>query len=444
MITPKIKALFQFIEYLHSNIENFNLNNDLIKELELLNEERQRVNHKRTFKDKLKYDEVQAEIETKFKILQGNTANLIKAKAKELNVCNFDNEPNYSFNGIETEIHQLKENFSKYDLPEIFKHRQQYIEYRTKTHKTFLSLAFFIDELDEVTKSLFDYFKETELNEFEAFETKAIQVNDLSEAVELMSIGKNKVSVPINSKQPRNKIQFTTHEKLFEAVIFSANEEQTKPIAGAYEVLKEVWFFLYSDSATFNGKEVEKYKRPLFVNPVIVGKPEFDEFFEAEITYCSTQNKIGIKELDFVTDLTNWIEKKSKEESLSIPRKRKFNEFLEYLKTKALLPQPIVESPFSVLEWATIFYYADETKLLSESHLLKTRLEQFMSKHQVNTTPVNFKNSYYEAKRRINEKNDYPINKLELIIPFLKENYKQTVTKVENDIIFLEENKPDY
>ncbi len=127
-----------------------------------------------------------------------------------------------------------------------------------------------------------------------------------------------------------------------------------------------------------------------------------------------------------------------------------FNALNNTLKTdatpivKALPPQPIVESPFSVLEWATIFYYADETKLLSESRLLKTRLEQFMSKHQVNTTPVNFKNSYYEAKRRINEKNDYPINKLELIIPFLKENYKQTVTKVENDIIFLEENKPEY
>lgn len=445
MITPKIKALFKFIEYLHSNIDNFNLNNDLIKELELLKEERKKVDHKKTFKAKIKYDEFQAEIEKKFKTLQGNTANLIKAKAKELNVCNFDNnEPNYSFNGIETDIHQLKENFSKDDLPEIFKHKQQYIEYRKQTHKTFLSLAFFIDELDEVTKNLFDYFKETEQNEYEAFETKAIQVNDLSEAVELFSIGKNKVSVPINSKQPRNKLQFTTHEKLFEAVIFSANEEQNKPISEDYELLKEVWFFLNSDSATFNGKEVEKYKRPLFVNPVIVGKPEFDEFFEAEITYCSTQDKIGLKEQDFITDISNWIEKKSEYESLSIPRKRKFNEFLEYIKTKALPPQPIVESPFSVLEWATIFYYADETKLLSESRLRKTRLEQFMSKHQVNTTPVNFKNSYYEAKRRINVKNDYPINKLELIIPFLKENYKQTVTKVENDIIFLEENKPEY
>ena len=112
--------------------------------------------------------------------------------------------------------------------------------------------------------------------------------------------------------------------------------------------------------------------------------------------------------------------------------------------TEPLPPQPIIKSPFSVLEWATIFYYADVTKLLTESSLLKTRLEQFMSKHQINTTFDNFKAKYYEVKKRINEKNDYPINKLELIIPFLKENYKQTVTKVYNDITFLKENKPEY
>ncbi len=198
MITPKIKALFHFIEYLNSNIDNFNQYNGLIKELELLDEERQKVRSKKTFKDKLKYDEVQAEIETKFKILQGNTANLIKAKAKELNVCNFDNEPNYSFNGIETDIHQLKENFSKDDLPEIFKHKQQYIEYRKQTHKTFLSLAFFIDELDEITKSLFDYFKETEQNEFEAFETKAIPVNSIVEAIQGFKKGQTKFTLSNN------------------------------------------------------------------------------------------------------------------------------------------------------------------------------------------------------------------------------------------------------
>ncbi len=234
MITPKIKALFQFIEYLHSNIDNFNLNNDLIKELEQLDEKRQKVISKKTYKDKLKYDEVQAEIETKFKILQGNTANLIKAKAKELNVCNFDNEPNYSFNGIEADILQLKENFSKDDLPEIFKHKQQYIEYRTKTHRTFLSLAFFIDKLDRVTKSLFDYFKETEQNEFEAFEIKAIPVNSIAEAIQGFKKGQTKFTLPTNilfntstskalppqptTKQNNKLSDLITHQKSIEIV----------------------------------------------------------------------------------------------------------------------------------------------------------------------------------------------------------------------------------
>jgi hypothetical protein len=204
MITMRIKALFQFIEYLHSNIDNFNLNNDLIKELELLGKERKKVNHKSTFKDKLKYDELQAEIETKFRTLQDNTANLIKAKAKELNVCNFDNERIYSFKGIETDIHQLKENFSKDDLPEIFKHKQQYIEYRTKTHKTFLSLEDFINELDEVTKSLFDYFKETDYNEFEAFENKTVQANNIPE---MMGFLNDKKAVKISFRDVLKSIR---------------------------------------------------------------------------------------------------------------------------------------------------------------------------------------------------------------------------------------------
>lgn len=214
MITPKIKALFKFIEYLNSNIDNFNLNNDLIKELELLDKERKKVSSKSTFKDKLKYDELQVEIETKFKTLQDNTANLIKVKAKELNVCNFDNEPIYSFNSIQTDIRQLKENFSKDDLPEIFKHKQQYIEYRTKTHKTFLSLSFFFNDLDEIAKSLFNYFKETEQNEFEAFETKAIQVNDISEAVNLFQKGYVKIELPNSFLNPSTIQQQTNIEPL--------------------------------------------------------------------------------------------------------------------------------------------------------------------------------------------------------------------------------------
>ncbi len=240
MITPKIKALFQFIEYLHSNIDNFNLNNDLIKELEQLSEERQKVSSKKTFKDKLKYDEAQAKIETKFEILRGNTANLIKAKAKELNVCNFDNVPNYSFNGIETDIHQLKQNFSKDDLPEIFKHKQQYIEYRTKTHKTFLSLEFFIDELDEVTKSLFDYFKETEQNEFEAFERKIIPAKSLKSDVMKLILGSQEIIFdPIRNGYYQGESQVLSMETKFDSFWFTMKMNPGRDIylAGINELL---------------------------------------------------------------------------------------------------------------------------------------------------------------------------------------------------------------
>lgn len=104
---------------------------------------------------------------------------------------------------------------------------------------------------------------------------------------------------------------------------------------------------------------------------------------------------------------------------------------------KALPPQK--KSQFSVLQWATIFYYADETKLLPAKRTVNSGIEQFVMQHGVITTISSFRNKYYEAKRRINEESNYPIHKLELIIPFLKEAYPQTVTKVENDISFLKE-----
>lgn len=477
MITPKIKALFQFIEYLHSNIDNFNLNNDLIKELEQLSEERQKVSSKKTFKDKLKYDEAQAKIETKFEILQGNTANLIKAKAKELNVCNFDNVPNYSFNGIETDIHQLKQNFSKDDLPEIFKHKQQYIEYRTKTHKTFLSLEFFIDELDEVTKSLFDYFKETEQNEFEAFEKKTIEVNSIEEAIQIFTNKEHKderfwlnsffdeqEQTNLNYKSykyqidnngyfivnvDKDKVKIYTPEL---AVILTSNElsarnmeTQTETTVNGRNYLNtyieaykegEQYFeteFKVSPN-TLYGANAEQYVKDIHLNFFHVQHTGANEgWCYVKKNYPIILTYKAIKEFGFYSGIVNKVEEQVKK----YPRL-----FASFDKCEHNLPP--TENLFSVLEWATIFYYADETKLLPENPTIKARIEQFINKYEIDTTIKYFRTQYYEAKKRINEKNDYPLNKLELIIPFLKENYKQTVTKVENDIIFLQENQPEY
>lgn len=202
MITPKIKALFQFIEYLHSNIDNFKQYDEVLNELYLLDKERKQLSPRKNFKDKLKYDEVQAEIKDNFKVVRENILEPIKTKATELNICDL-NKTETLWNWNSTEIHQLKENFRNEDLPEIFKHKSKYIEYRKKTKgEAFFGLGFFFDDLDELLKELFDYFKETDYNEFEAFETKAIQANDIGEAVKLFQQGHTKFTLPNSLLKP--------------------------------------------------------------------------------------------------------------------------------------------------------------------------------------------------------------------------------------------------
>lgn len=101
------------------------------------------------------------------------------------------------------------------------------------------------------------------------------------------------------------------------------------------------------------------------------------------------------------------------------------------------------ENKFSVKEWAIIFYYADQLKLLYESTNLTNKMKDFIHKNKIIKSLSNFKNEYYSAKKRINITNDFPIKKLESIIPYMKINFPTTVTKIENDIIFLQEEMPD-
>lgn len=206
MITGKIKSLFVFIEFLHLNIDNFNNQNGLIKELESLYKELDTLNPEINYKEKIKFDEVQTELEKKFKTLQNNTANLIKAKANELRFLE----------GVQVEIQEFKKNFSKEDLTEIIRHKNLYLEYRTKTHKTFLSLELFYIELDRITKSLFDYFKETEQNEFEAFEKEKIEINNF---VELFA-SPEQMNTKFVFATPLNKTKLKILEQLADRLFF--------------------------------------------------------------------------------------------------------------------------------------------------------------------------------------------------------------------------------
>lgn len=106
------------------------------------------------------------------------------------------------------------------------------------------------------------------------------------------------------------------------------------------------------------------------------------------------------------------------------------------------LGEPQQGFDFSVLEWATIFYYAEQCNLLPEYSSKENAMQDFMERFNISKSFSNFKNKYYtNVVKAINKTNTYPIGKLEKILPFLEDNFKATIPKVENDISFLQENK---
>lgn len=181
MISEKIKNLFLFIDYLHSNISTFKEYEGITAELELLTNKSSQLKPKDNFQDKIKFNDLQPKIKQSFIVINEKLVIPIKSKAKELKVCDFTNEPIYSWNGIESDILSLKDNFNETDLPIIFEHKSKYLQFRNETGNC--TLDFFFFELDEILKGLFQYFSETGKNEFEPFETKANEVKGFNEVL---------------------------------------------------------------------------------------------------------------------------------------------------------------------------------------------------------------------------------------------------------------------
>jgi hypothetical protein len=196
MLTERIDAIFQFIDYLHSNIEGFKQFDTVMEELYFLLQKRNKLSPRKNFADKLEYDNVQADLEQKADVITKNITQVISAKALELNICDL-NRTETLWNWNISEIHKLRENFTRGDVPTILLYKTKYFEFRIRTKHTYFYDIFFSD-LDEILKELFDFFKEGTENEFEVFETKTIHVNSIREAVEQFQNGATKFSLPID------------------------------------------------------------------------------------------------------------------------------------------------------------------------------------------------------------------------------------------------------
>lgn len=99
------------------------------------------------------------------------------------------------------------------------------------------------------------------------------------------------------------------------------------------------------------------------------------------------------------------------------------------------------KSDFSVMEWATIFYYAYEIKAIPKKRTKKEAIEGFIEEKKIDTTFKNFKVSLSEVNTRLNTSCDYPIEKLKKITPYMKEHFPLTIHQINDHIYFLLEEK---
>lgn len=101
-------------------------------------------------------------------------------------------------------------------------------------------------------------------------------------------------------------------------------------------------------------------------------------------------------------------------------------------------------SHLTSLQWGAVFYFVETTNLLPESKTKQTALKAFKERHKINQSFNTFRNDYYLAKRQLHKHNNYDVENLKEIIPFLKEHYSKTVARVESDITLLQEYKDEY
>lgn len=184
MIPQKIQALISFIDFLDENKKEYiDKYIPLCDELKSLHKQRENLNPQSNYTDKLEYDKIQSKLTEKFKPITQNIYNPITKILKDLDI--WCGEKTYSsiWNSNYHAIYDFKQNFEIEDISQIMDAKRKYLDFRRETNTDFLSLMLVFHNLDELLKELFDFFKDTDENEFDSFEIKNIKVSSISEAL---------------------------------------------------------------------------------------------------------------------------------------------------------------------------------------------------------------------------------------------------------------------
>lgn len=212
MIPEKAQALLNFIELLDKNKNNYITKYlPLCDELNELDEQRNKLNPRENYRDKQLCDNIQREIEIKFTPILENIYNPISTKLKDLGIWSGDEVMTSIYNNIIGDILEFQQSFTEEDINVIKYYKEKYLSFRIETNSNFMCLSLILSRLDEVYKKVFDFFKDTNENEFENFEAKVVNLDNLDQLLQNLKENKSKnihYSIPFESlstKEEKNE-----------------------------------------------------------------------------------------------------------------------------------------------------------------------------------------------------------------------------------------------
>lgn len=185
MIPQRVQRLFDFIDYLNENKDEFKKYIPLCNELRELSRQRDLLFPDKNYKDKLRYDELDTLIDEKFAPITKHIYDPITNKLRELDIWSGDGAYSSIWNNSSSSIFEFQNKFTTEEVIKVMEYKKMYLDFRTETNTDFLSLYSIFKGLDEILKLLFDFFRDTDNNEFENFEAKKIKVNNIQEALKI-------------------------------------------------------------------------------------------------------------------------------------------------------------------------------------------------------------------------------------------------------------------
>jgi hypothetical protein len=128
MITEKIKNIFSFIDFLHSNIDHFNNQKPLLEQIASLRREYYDLDPKTNFEHKFEREEIVEKGDKLMNIFRNECKNIINAKINELEITDLTNFANNHFYCIgEFMILVETQNYDKEDVKLIVDAKRKYI-----------------------------------------------------------------------------------------------------------------------------------------------------------------------------------------------------------------------------------------------------------------------------------------------------------------------------